>query len=65
MSLPSKIPTASTEQISKQDSNTHPSPSTKQESDYYEMYYDTTHKAPYYYHPKTGSSVWKLPEGAI
>ena len=33
--------------------------------EYYEMYYDATQKAPYFYNPKTGTSVWQLPEGAM
>jgi len=33
--------------------------------EYYEMYFDATQKAPYYYNPKTGTSIWDLPKGAI
>jgi hypothetical protein len=40
---------------------------TKEEKfkEYFEMYYDANNKAHYYYNPKTGTSVWQLPEGAI
>lgn len=35
------------------------------EQEYYEMYYDPENRAPYFYNPKTGATVWELPKGSI
>lgn len=40
-------------------------PVTKITGEYYEMYYDQSYKAAYFYNPSNGQSVWQLPEGAI
>jgi len=66
MSAPNEIEAKPSEDaITKPDNNAQIAENTGDSHDYYEMYYDQTHKAPYYYHPKTGASVWSLPKGAI